>query len=139
MNIQMIAMYVGGIVFGLGLAISGMAIPEVVLSFLYLEDFGLLLVMGSALVVTLLTMQMLPRLMKKPLFGKKFEGHEGLPITKRSIVGAVIFGIGWGISGLCPATSITAIGMGNVPVVLGVLGMFLGALLYGIIRSQQTR
>ena len=130
-------MYVGGIVFGLGLAFSGMAIPEVVLSFLYLEDFGLLLVMGAALSVTFLAFQLIPKVFKKPLIcGETFDGHDGFPITRQSVVGAIIFGIGWGISGLCPATSITAVGMGNWPVALGVLGMFIGALIYGSIRSS---
>lgn len=135
----MLAMYAGGIVFGLGLAISGMAVPEIVLSFLHLEDFGLLLVMGAALGTTLLTFQVVPKLLTKPLVcGERFDGHDGHPITRRSIVGAVIFGIGWGISGLCPATSITAIGMGNWSVAIGVLGMFLGALIYGLLRSRSA-
>ena len=130
-------MYIGGVVFGLGLAFSGAARPEVTLSFLNLDDLGLLLVMGSALVVTLVTIQLLPKLLRKPFFGISFDGHDGLPITRRSLVGAVIFGIGWGLSGLCPATSLTALGMGNYPVLLGVLGMFTGALLYGLERSRR--
>ena len=130
-------MYIGGVVFGLGLAFSGAARPEVTLSFLNLDDLGLLLVMGSALVVTLVAIQLLPKLLRKPLFGISFDGHDGLPVTRRSLVGAVIFGIGWGLSGLCPATSLTALGMGNYPVLLGVLGMFTGALLYGLERSRR--
>ena len=131
-------MYVGGIIFGFGLALSGMAIPEVVLSFLHLEDFGLLLVMAAALLTTLLVFQIVPRILAKPLFGSAFKVRENLPITKRSVVGAIIFGVGWGISGLCPATSIAAIGMGNWPVLYGVAGMFIGTLLYGIIRSRKN-
>lgn len=138
-RVPQLAMYVGGIVFGFGLAYAGMARPEVVLSFLHLEDFGLLLVMGSALMVTLFTIQVLPLLLKKPLFGERFDGHDGFPITKRAIVGAIIFGIGWGISGLCPATSFAAIGMGNTPVIIGIVGMFLGGLIYGTVRSKQVK
>ncbi|MFT5037173.1 MAG: putative membrane protein YedE/YeeE [Candidatus Azotimanducaceae bacterium] len=130
------AMYMGGIVFGFGLAFSGAARPEVVLSFLNLEDLGLLFVIGSALIVTLITIQIIPRIFTKPIFSKQFNGHEGLPVTRRSTVGAVIFGVGWGISGLCPATSFAAIGMGNIPILIGVLGMFIGALVYGTIRSK---
>jgi len=138
MKIEIITMYVGGIIFGFGLALSGMAIPEVVLSFLHLEDFGLLLVMAAALLTTLLVFQIVPRILAKPLFGSAFKVRENLPITKRSVVGAIIFGVGWGISGLCPATSIAAIGMGNWPVLYGVAGMFIGTLLYGIIRSRKN-
>lgn len=130
-------MYIGGTIFGVGLAYSGMAIPEVVLSFLHLEDFGLLLVMGAALSTTLLVFQLGPKLLQHPLLQGEFTPRTPKPVTKRTIVGAVIFGIGWGISGLCPATSITALGMGNWPVVFGVLGMFLGGLIYGMLRSRK--
>lgn len=130
-------MYVGGIVFGFGLALSGMAVPEVVLSFLHLEDFGLLLVMAAALTTTLLTFQLLPRLLRRPLVQGVFAVEERLPISRSALIGAVIFGVGWGISGLCPATSITAIGMGNWPVLIGVAGMFLGALGYGLWMSKE--
>lgn len=137
MKLQMIAMYLGGIVFGVGLAYSGMARPEVVLSFLHLEDFGLLLVMGTALTTTLIAFQSLPRLFEHPLLSESFPKKTQPKVTHRTVTGAVIFGIGWGISGLCPATSLTALGMGNWPVLFGVLGMFLGGLIYGTIRSQQ--
>lgn len=133
-------MYIGGTIFVFGLAVSGMAKPEVVLSFLHLEDFGLLLVMGFALLVTLLTFQIVPRLLKKPLWsGEVFDGHDGYPITKRSIVGVIIFGIGWGISGLCPATLFASVGLGDLPMLIDIVGMFLGALVYGLIRSTQAK
>ena len=136
--VPQISMYLGGIVFGLGLAYSGAARPEIVLSFLELEDLGLFLVMGAALAVTLFVFNIVPRFMQRPVFGGTFDGHDGHPITRRSIVGAVIFGVGWGISGLCPATSFAAIGMGNTPIIIGIIGMFLGALIYGVIRSRSV-
>lgn len=136
-KIEIIFMYLGGVVFGLGLAIAGAARPEVVLSFLRLEDLGLVLVIGIALLIVLFSIQIIPKFVNKPPLGKFYDGHDGFPVTKRSIVGAIIFGIGWGISGLCPATSLTAIGMGNVTVIFGVAGMFLGALIYGTVRSRQ--
>lgn len=132
-------MYLGGLVFGLGLAYSGAARPDIVLSFLHLSDLGLFLVIGTALAIVMFSIQVIPKLLEKPLLGERFDCHDGFPITKRSIVGAIIFGIGWGVSGLCPATSLTALGMGNWPVAFGVLGMFLGALVYGTIRSRQDK
>ena len=134
--VPQISMYLGGVLFGLGLAYSGAARPEIVLSFLHLDDLGLLLVMGAALLVTTLVFNIVPKFMRQPVFGGTFDGHNGIPITKRSIVGAVIFGIGWGISGLCPATSFAAIGMGNAPILIGIVGMFIGGLIYGTIRSK---
>ncbi len=132
-------MYVGGVVFGLGLAIAGATQPEIVLSFLRLEDLGLALVIGVALVLTLFVFQVVTRVMGKPVFGGQFDLHDGFPITRGTILGSIIFGIGWGISGLCPATSLAAIGAGNLPVVWGVIGMFVGAFIYGSIRSRQSK
>ena len=130
-------MFTGGVVFGFGLALAGATQPEIVLSFLRLEDLGLLLVIGTALVITLFVYQVSPKVFGKPPFGEVFDGHDGFPVTKRTIVGAIIFGLGWGISGLCPATSFASVGTGNWPVLIGILGMFIGALIYGTLRSCQ--
>ena len=126
----------GGTLFGFGLAYSGAAIPEVVLSFLRLEDLGLAFVIGGALLVTMLTFQFLPRIISTPLLGGSFTRPAKLPISKWNIIGASVFGVGWGLTGLCPGTSFAAIGMGNWPVLAGVGGMFLGALLYGLLRNR---
>jgi len=126
----------GGAIFGLGLAYSGAAVPEVVLSFLRLEDFGLALVIGGALLVTLLTFQFLPKVINTPLLGGSFTRPAKLPISKWNIMGASIFGVGWGLTGLCPGTSFAAVGMGNWPVLAGIIGMFIGALLYGMLRNK---
>lgn len=131
-----IAMYIGGSFFGFGLAFSGVARPEIVLSFLNFKDFGLLFVLGIGLAIVMFAIQIVPRILTKPLFGERFDGHDGFPVTRRSVVGAVIFGIGWGVSGLCPATSFAALGMGNLPILAGIVGMFIGALIYGSIRSK---
>ena len=115
----------GGTIFGFGLAYSGAAIPEVVLSFLRLEDFGLTLVIGAALMVTFFACQLVPRFINTPLLGGSFSTAARLPISKWNIIGASIFGVGWGLTGLCPGTSFAAVGMGNWPVLVGIAGMFL--------------
>lgn len=131
-----ITMYIGGVLFGFGLALAGATRPEVVVSFLNLDDLGLILVIGTALMVSLIVFQGVTRLMKKPIFGESFDGHDGFPVTKRAIIGAIIFGVGWGVSGICPATSLASLGTGNWPLIFAVIGMFLGTLVYGTIRSQ---
>lgn len=131
-----LTMYIGGVLFGFGLAVAGATQPEVVISFLRLDDLGLLLVIGTALLVSLIVFQGVARGMKKPVFGEVFDGHDGFPITKRAVVGAVIFGLGWGVSGICPATSLASLGTGNWPLIVAVAGMFLGTLLYGTVRSR---
>jgi len=130
-------MYTGGLFLGFGLALAGATKPEIVLSFLRLEDMGLILVIGVALLVTLMVYQIVPRLLSKPPFGESFDGHDGFPVTSRTIVGAILFGIGWGISGICPATSLAAVGTGNWPLFYAIAGMFIGTLIYGTIRSKQ--
>ena len=133
-----ITMYIGGVFFGFGLALAGATQPEIVLSFLNLHDLGLLLVIGTALLVSLVVFQGVARLMKQPPFGEKFDVHDGFPVTKRSVVGAVIFGLGWGLSGICPATSLAAVGTGNWPLFYAIIGMFIGTLIYGTVRSRQN-
>lgn len=131
-----ITMYIGGVLFGFGLALAGATRPEIVLSFLRLEDLGLAFVIGTALVVSLIAFQGATRLLKwKPPFGEKFDGHDGFPITSRTFVGALLFGIGWGIAGICPGTSLAGVGTGNWPLLFAVGGMFTGTLLYGTIRG----
>jgi uncharacterized membrane protein YedE/YeeE len=134
-----ITMYVGGLVFGFGLAFAGATNPEIVLSFLQLQDLGLLLVIGAALLVTLVVYQGVPQLLRKPPYGEQFDGHDGFPVTSRTIVGAVIFGVGWGIAGICPATVLAGVGTGNWPLFFAIVGMFIGTLIYGTIRSRQPQ
>jgi len=135
--IDKITMYIGGLVFGFGLALAGATRPEIVLSFLRLEDLGLLLVIGVALLVVLVVYQGFSRILQKPPFGEAFDVHDGFPVTRRTIVGAIIFGLGWGISGICPATSLAALGTGNWPLIFAVIGIFTGTLIYGLIRTKQ--
>ncbi|HEX5388336.1 MAG TPA: DUF6691 family protein, partial [Burkholderiaceae bacterium] len=72
---RLLAVLAAGVLFGFGLALSTMVKPEVVLSFLRFADFGLMLVMGGAVVVTLLAYKLLPRLLKQPLLGGHFHVH----------------------------------------------------------------
>jgi len=134
--VEYIAVLVGGALFGFALAYSGAAIPEVVLSFLRLEDLGLLFVIGGGLLVTALVYNLIPKLIQRSIFGHPFVTKDRAVIMKRTILGSVIFGVGWGLTGLCPGTSFAAIGMGNLPVLYGLAGMFTGAFIYGTVRSR---
>lgn len=126
-----IATLLGGIVFGFGLSYSWMAKPEVVLSFLQLKDMGLLLVLLSAALMTTVAYQVIPRVIKKPLLGNGFGKKKDI-FSKKMGMGAIIFGVGWGISGLCPGTALASFGMGNYPIAIGIAGMFLGAYVNGV-------
>lgn len=130
MNSRNIVTYLGGILFGFGLAYSGMTKQEIVLSFLRLDDLGLIFVMGGAAVVTFLVINIAPKLMKAPPLGGVYKPRSSV-LTKNTLLGAAIFGVGWGISGQCPGSAIASLGMGNWPVAIGIASMFLGAYLRG--------
>lgn len=115
----------GGLAFGVGLAWSGMAEPEVVLSFLHLEDLGLLLVMGGAVLVTSVAYRFGPRLLREPVCGTFEIVHR--PPVARACAGAVVFGLGWGLSGVCPGAALASLGIGNTEVLLWLLAAFAGA------------
>jgi len=130
MNARNISVYVGGILFGFGLAYSGMTKQEIVLSFLRLVDLGLILLMGGAAVVTFFAINVVPKFLKTPVLGGVFKPRVSV-LTRNTIIGAVIFGVGWGISGQCPGSAVASLGTGNWPVIVGLAAMFLGAYLRG--------
>lgn len=130
--------YVGGLLFGLGLAVSGMARPEVVLDFLQFDDFGLLFVMGGAAVVTAVAFAVATRYLgRAPLTGTDYT-RRVREFDRNVVLGGAIFGAGWGLSGLCPGAAYAGVGIGNYPVLLGVAGMFLGAYVQGYVRSARA-
>ncbi len=128
--VSLLSVFLCGVLFGLGLSISNMVHPEVVLDFLLLQDLGLLLVLGGAVMVALLAYQLGPRLMGKPVFGSGFSTHPST-LNGRLLIGSAIFGVGWGISGVCPGPAIAGLGVGNWPLLLALGGIALGAYVQG--------
>lgn len=129
------AILLGGVVFGFGLGLSEMAKPEVVLSFLQLRDFGLLLVMGGASVVAGVTFTIASRSGRTALLTGKPYGKRLRQFDQNVVLGGGIFGVGWGLSGMCPGAAYASLGIGNVTILFGILGMFVGAYLQGHLRS----
>jgi uncharacterized membrane protein YedE/YeeE len=121
---------ISGALFGFGLAVSTMVEPEVVIDFLLWRDFGLLLVLGGAVVVTFATYQLLPRLAKKPWLAESFARHPS-QMSARTLAGAAIFGVGWGLSGVCPGPAIAGLGTGNWPLLFALAGLAAGAYIQG--------
>jgi uncharacterized protein len=130
--------FVGGLIFGFGLGFSHMARPEVVLNFLQFEDFGLLFVMGGAAVVTGLAFALVPRLRERaPLTGAAY-GRRLKSFDRNVLIGGGIFGVGWGLSGICPGAAYASLGVGNVTILWALAGMFVGAYVQGVWRSQRA-
>jgi hypothetical protein len=125
----------GGMVMGFGLGFSQMARPEVVLNFLQFDDFGLLFVMGGAAVVTGLTFALFTRVNGgAPLTGRPYV-RRIKSFDRNVVVGGSIFGVGWGLSGICPGAAYASLGVGNFPILWALAGMFLGAYLQGYVRA----
>lgn len=125
-----IIIFVGGLIFGVGLAVGGMSKPEIVLSFLKLEDLGLLVLMGCAAVINFVAINIVPKFIEKPIFGGEFKKRER-KFGRHTLIGAIIFGTGWGISGLCPGAALSSLGVGNLPALAGIGAIFLGAYVMG--------
>lgn len=130
MKLKHVFVFMGGLFFGFGLALGGMSKQEIVLSFLQLKDLGLLLLLGGSALVTAITINLMPKLLNNPILGGEFKKRKRT-LNKRTVIGAIIFGVGWGMSGLCPGSAMASLGVGNLPVLIGIAGMFLGAYIMG--------
>lgn len=127
--------FVGGLVFGVGLAVSRMARPEVVLDFLQFDDFGLLFVMGGAALVAGPVFHLATRSGKRAPLTDRVYDLRRKTLDRNVLVGGVVFGAGWGISGICPGAAYASVGIGNWPILYGVAGMMLGAYVQGVGRE----
>jgi uncharacterized membrane protein YedE/YeeE len=117
-----------GLVFGIGISLSGMIDPAKVLNFFDIAgtwDPSLIFVMGGALIVTFFGYRLAWR-RDAPLFGGRFEVPASTVIDSKLIGGSALFGIGWGIAGFCPGAAIPALGTGRWEVVLFLVAVIAG-------------
>ncbi|MCM2354431.1 MAG: YeeE/YedE family protein [Pseudobdellovibrio sp.] len=127
-----------GFIFSLGLGLSGMTDPEKIKGFLNIFgswDPSLIFVMVGAIGVHLLTYQII-RQRKSPLFSTHWHVPQKTEITKSLVIGAVLFGVGWGLAGFCPGPAITSLTTLNSTVWVFVLFMILGMLLFKLIDKE---
>jgi uncharacterized membrane protein YedE/YeeE len=120
--------FLAGLVFGLGLIISGMANPAKVLGFLDLGgrwDPSLAFVMAGAIGVGAIAFAVARR-RTRSLLGAAMRLPSLQSIDRRLLVGSVVFGIGWGIAGFCPGPALVAVGMGQAKALVFVIAMLAG-------------
>lgn len=133
---QGLAALLSGALFGVGLAVSGMLIPDKVLNFLDIAgrwDPSLALVMGGAILVTLPGFYWVTQ-RERPLFADGFSLPTATDIDAKLLAGAALFGAGWGLSGLCPAPALVNITTASGDVLVFVAAMIAGMLLHKALR-----
>lgn len=125
-----------GLVFGAGIALSGMINPAKVLNFFDVAgnwDPSLAFVMGGALIVTAIGYRLVLK-RQGPLFDTRFHLPARRDIDLPLLAGAGLFGVGWGIAGFCPGGSIPALGLGEPAALIFVASMICGIAVTRLIR-----
>ena len=125
---RLVVFYLIGLVFGTGIAISGMANPAKVLNFFDVAgtwDPSLAFVMGGALAVTFAGYRFVLR-RPAPLLDSRFHLPTARTIDARLIGGSALFGVGWGIAGFCPGGALPALGTGRAEVLIFVAAVIAG-------------
>lgn len=128
-----------GLVFGLGLIVSGMANPAKVLGFLDLAgawDPSLALVMAGAVGVGLVAFRV-ARGRSISLLGAPMPLPTNKAIDRRLVAGSVLFGIGWGIAGFCPGPALVALGFGATKAVVFIVAMLAGMLVFELFERRR--
>jgi uncharacterized protein len=126
-----------GLLFALGLVLSGMTQPAKVIGFLNVTsmldggfpgrwDPSLAFVMGGALLVTFIAFAITPRNGKRPWFAKQFELPTRKDLDIKLVVGAALFGIGWALAGYCPGPAFASLLTGGTDIVILMAGLLLG-------------
>ena len=123
-----------GALFAVGLMLSGMSNPEKVLNFLDVFghwDASLIFVMLGAITVALIPFQKVVRNQtSKTIFNEPIHLPKNNKVDAQLILGSMLFGIGWGIAGVCPAPSFTLIGLGHYSVMYFIVAMVAGMLIH---------
>jgi uncharacterized membrane protein YedE/YeeE len=140
-QLQRLSEFTVGLLFGLGLILSGMTDPRKVLGFLDLAgdwDPSLALVMGGAIAVGVLAFALAKR-RRNSLLGSPLQLPTDTRLDRRLILGSLAFGIGWGMAGLCPGPALVSMAAGQGKALCFVLAMLAGMRLFGFLESHTRR
>lgn len=130
---------VSGALFGSGLVISGMTDPQRVIGFL--DVFGafnssLAFVLGGAVLVTVISFRIILR-REKPFFAARFVVPQTRSLDGKLILGAALFGVGWGLAGYCPGPALAGLAIGSPEALWFVGAMLVGSALYGWLSTRK--
>jgi len=132
--------FAAGLVFGIGLLVSGMADPAKVLAFLDLAgrwDPTLLVVMVTAIPVAAIAYRIASR-RSVTVLGAALTLPNARDVDRRLVAGAVVFGAGWGLVGLCPAPALLTIGAGRTPGIVFAIAMLAGMAAFEVVERTRT-
>lgn len=130
-----------GLIFGVGLIISGMTDPSKIIGFLDLTgswDPSLAFVMGGAVVVGFIAFR-LARRRQTAFLGGAIQLPTGRQIDRRLVFGSLAFGIGWGLAGYCPGPAVVSVGMGQEKAIVFAVAMVAGMALFQLIERLRRR
>lgn len=131
--------YLIGVLFGLGLMISGMTNPAKILAFLDLSgawDPSLIFVMGGAVLVGLIAFY-LAKNRTQSFLGGAMHIPTRRDIDRPLIIGSALFGVGWGLAGFCPGPALVSLGSGELKALVFVVAMLGGMLLFDFLGQKK--
>ncbi|MFD1744981.1 DUF6691 family protein [Rhizobium helianthi] len=139
MNTRLMAALLAGALFGAGLVLSGMSNPAVVLAFLDITgnwNPALAFVMGGALIPSAIAYRITAK-RQAPLFDKQFHVPASRVIDAKLAGGSALFGLGWGLVGLCPGPAIAGLIFGRWEIAIFVAAMLAGMFVHHVLFERR--
>ncbi|QPK65053.1 YeeE/YedE family protein [Methylomonas sp. LL1] len=136
---NLILALVAGTIFGLGLSVSQMINPDKVLGFLDISgdwDPSLALVMAGALALAIPGFRWVRR-HDKPVLDSRFHVTDKTALDKPLLIGAAVFGVGWGMTGYCPGPAFASLALGNTEAIVMVVSIYAGFWAAGFFNRNQ--
>ena len=125
-----------GILFGITMFKSEAASWFRIYEMFKFESFHMYGIIGSALAIGIIVVQMIKRFKIKSFYGEEINFNPKEKTLSRYIIGGIIFGLGWALAGACPGPMFTLIGVGYFPIIIVIISSIIGTFIYGLLRDK---
>ncbi|MFS4469007.1 DUF6691 family protein [Maribacter sp. 2210JD10-5] len=125
-----------GIIFGITMFKSEAASWFRIYEMFQFDAFHMYGIIGSALVIGIVMVQLIKRLKVSSFYGEKIMFPPKAKSVARYMIGGIIFGLGWALAGACPGPMFTLVGAGYVPILVVIAASILGTFLYGLLKNK---
>ena len=125
-----------GILFGITMFKSEAASWFRIYEMFKFESFHMYGIIGSALAIGIIVVQMIKRFKIKSFYGEEINFNPKEKTLSRYIIGGIIFGLGWALAGACPGPMFTLIGVGYFPIIIVIISSIIGTFIYGLLREK---